>query len=113
MSWHRAASRPLWFRAAFCFAVAPVLLALAGIGPTAAVPKAGPRPEPRRADVHAPLPGNSTAYLREQLFAGLGVDRWHRAGWRGQGVKVAILDSGFRDYRGFLGKALPTAITAR
>ena len=112
MSWHRAASRPPWFRAAFCFAVAPFLLALAGIGPSAAVPKAA-RPEPRRVDVHAPIPDLSPAFQREQLFARLGVDRWHRAGFRGQGVKVAILDSGFRDYRSFLGKALPARVTTR
>ncbi len=37
----------------------------------------------------------------------LGVDRWHLAGYRGQHVKIAILDSGFRGYQSFLGKALP------
>jgi subtilisin family serine protease len=38
------------------------------------------------------------------------VDRWHLAGYRGQHVKVAILDSGFRGYRAFLGKALPARV---
>ena len=38
---------------------------------------------------------------------------WHAAGCRGQGVKVAVLDTGFRGYRDFLGKALPAKVTAR
>src|SRR5262249_1612196 len=43
--------------------------------------------------------------------AQLGIDRWHAAGYRGRGVKVAILDSGFRGYRQQLGKALPACVT--
>jgi subtilisin family serine protease len=43
----------------------------------------------------------------------LGVDRWHDAGYRGRGVKVAVLDSGFRGYHAFLGKELPSKIAAR
>jgi subtilisin family serine protease len=43
----------------------------------------------------------------------LGVTRWHEQGVRGQGVKIAILDSGFRDYRQFLGKGLPTHVKTR
>lgn len=43
----------------------------------------------------------------------LGVDRWHAAGFRGKGVKVAILDSGFRGYRSHLGRGLPEQVTAR
>ncbi|MFL5340891.1 MAG: S8 family peptidase [Gemmataceae bacterium] len=46
-------------------------------------------------------------------LARLGVDSWHRAGVRGAGVKVAVLDSGFRGYRDQLGRALPTRIPAR
>ncbi len=37
----------------------------------------------------------------------LGVRAWHDAGYRGQGIKVAILDSGFGGYRQHLGRALP------
>src|SRR5437899_3326426 len=40
----------------------------------------------------------------------LGVDVWHKAGARGQSVKIAVLDSGFRGYKNFLGKALPSKI---
>ncbi len=42
-----------------------------------------------------------------------GAVAWHEAGARGQGVKVAILDTGFRGYRAHLGKALPPRVTAR
>ncbi len=43
----------------------------------------------------------------------LGVDRWQAQGYRGQGVKVAVLDTGFRGWRNHLGKALPAHVTAR
>src|SRR5262249_2852706 len=42
-----------------------------------------------------------------------GVGPWHAAAHRGQGVKVAILDTGFRGYRAHLGGALPDRVTAR
>jgi hypothetical protein len=50
--------------------------------------------------------------LRERirLLTQLGVARWHAAGYRGQGVKIAVLDSGFRGYRKQLGKALPAHV---
>ncbi len=50
---------------------------------------------------------------RQQILARLGVDRWHSAGFRGQGIKVAILDSGFRGYPAFLGRNLPSHLTVR
>jgi subtilisin family serine protease len=53
------------------------------------------------------------ALQRARCLARLGVDRWQRLGYRGQGVKVAILDSGFRGYHAHLGKALPAQVTAR
>jgi subtilisin family serine protease len=43
----------------------------------------------------------------------LGVRPWHAAGFRGQGVKVAILDSGFAGYRDHLGRALPERVRVR
>jgi subtilisin family serine protease len=48
-----------------------------------------------------------------QHLARLGVDRWHAADDRGQGVKIAILDTGFRGYRAHLGQALPNEVTVR
>lgn len=55
---------------------------------------------------HALTPGESHLAL-------LGVPRWHEAGYLGKGTKVAILDSGFRDYRTFLGRSLPKQVAAR
>src|SRR5690242_16404105 len=43
----------------------------------------------------------------------IGADEWHSAGVRGQGLKIAVLDSGFREYRSELGKGLPAQVTAR
>jgi hypothetical protein len=77
---------------------------------SACLPPAG---EQTAADTTVPIPPGSPLVHREQLFARLGVDRWHKAGQLGRGIKVAILDSGFRDYRSFLGKALPDKITVR
>lgn len=43
----------------------------------------------------------------------LGVSPWHEHGRRGRGIKIAVLDSGFRDYRQFLAKGLPAHVTTR
>jgi subtilisin family serine protease len=43
----------------------------------------------------------------------LGVTRWHEQGHRGQGIKVAVLDTGFRGWRQHLGRGLPERVTAR
>jgi subtilisin family serine protease len=48
-----------------------------------------------------------------QHLARLGADRWHAAGFRGQGIRVAVLDAGFRGYKECLGKFLPGRVTAR
>jgi hypothetical protein len=50
---------------------------------------------------------------RSQWLSRLGVERWHAAGFRGQGVKVAVLDSGFRGWRSWLGTALPPSVKTR
>src|SRR5436190_15093257 len=50
---------------------------------------------------------------RSEHLARVGVEAWHKAGLLGRGVKVAILDSGFRGYQQQLGKALPERIKAR
>ncbi len=38
---------------------------------------------------------------------------WHSAGFRGAGVKVAIIDGGFQGYPGLLGSELPATVTAK
>jgi hypothetical protein len=50
---------------------------------------------------------------RAELLEHLGVATWHRRGERGHGVKVAVLDSGFRGYSDHLGHALPATLRAR
>jgi subtilisin family serine protease len=55
--------------------------------------------------------GPHPVLTRDKQLAALGATAWHAAGNRGQGVKVAILDTGFRGYRSFLGKALPAHVT--
>lgn len=37
----------------------------------------------------------------------IGADKWHAAGFTGQGVKVGVIDIGFKYYEQFLGKTLP------
>src|SRR5687767_8707604 len=49
---------------------------------------------------------------REHLLL-LGVKTAPESSQRGQGIKIAILDSGFRGYRNFLGKELPAKVQAR
>src|SRR5262245_12259228 len=43
----------------------------------------------------------------------LGLDRWQSLGYRGQGIKIAVLDTGFRGYQDQLGKTLPTKVETR
>jgi subtilisin family serine protease len=54
------------------------------------------------------LPAARAAHL-----ARLGAPGWNDAGFRGKGVKVLVLDTGFRGYRDHLGKSLPAKVTAR
>jgi subtilisin family serine protease len=48
-----------------------------------------------------------------QILSQLGVADWHKQGYRGQGLTIAVLDSGFRGYRAHLGKSLPAHVTVR
>jgi subtilisin family serine protease len=48
-----------------------------------------------------------------QALERVGAPTWHAAGHRGRGVKVAVLDSGFKGYRAALGTALPARVKAR
>jgi subtilisin family serine protease len=47
---------------------------------------------------------------RARHLARVGADRWHASGYLGQGVRIAVLDTGFRGYRKHLGHALPDAV---
>lgn len=66
----------------------------------------------------APSTGQSTAQTtryqeRTDHLTRIGVHRWHTAGYRGQGVTIALLDRGFRGYRAFLGTLLPAQVVTR
>src|SRR5689334_15159005 len=50
---------------------------------------------------------------RTEQLTRLGATGWHAAGYRGKGVKVAVLDSGFRGYQDQLGKSLPEGVAVR
>jgi hypothetical protein len=50
---------------------------------------------------------------RAELLERMGVRAWHSRGWRGRGLKVAVLDSGFHGYRTHLGAALPPTVKIR
>src|SRR5947209_2613290 len=100
-------------------------LALASLVATTALPSAEPqkgtqlisierrnelRPlftEELSADEAVAPRGPISVRKRSEHLARMGVETWHNAGLLGRGVKVAILDSGFRGYRQQLGKALP------
>lgn len=46
-------------------------------------------------------------------LAAAGAGDWHAAGWRGQGVRIAVIDGGFSGYPARLGSDLPLNVTVR
>ena len=42
-----------------------------------------------------------------------GAPAWHSAGYRGQGVKIGIIDDGFQGFRSLMGTELPASVEAR
>jgi subtilisin family serine protease len=87
-----------------CIALALLLAGCTGS------PRSGVSASVEQAAEHAATPDTAS---RQQHLARLGLPRWHERGSRGRGVKVAILDSGFRGYRRFLGKGLPPTVRTR
>ncbi len=61
----------------------------------------------------SPDTDNTPPLDRSEHFERLGVRRWHLLGYRGQGVKIAILDTGFHGWRQFQGKELPVHVTTK
>jgi subtilisin family serine protease len=98
---------PRWITAIGAF-----LTLLAVAGQSASTTPAGSSEEPCAGEP-AIARDASTQKERGEHLARIGVDQWQSAGVRGKGVKVAIIDSGFRGYRNYLGKALPDRVTAR
>lgn len=76
-------------------------------------PITAPVVEEATPDCGLPPADDDPVRQRSVHLASLGVERWHRAGIRGAGVKIAVLDTGFRGYQEHLGKALPAKVTAR
>lgn len=42
-----------------------------------------------------------------------GADKWHAAGFTGKGIKIGIIDGGFKGYKALLGKELPQNLTVK
>src|ERR1051325_853097 len=84
------------------------LLLLSGCAPTA------DRPHASSEQTQDALEFSEAPALERKLhLANLGVSSFHDNAQRGRGTKIAILDSGFRDYRRFLGKGLPATVKVR
>jgi subtilisin family serine protease len=94
-------------------ALTALLLALAAVLPNLARTAAVPPPVPVGDEAEKLTSPTTAARPREQILARMGVDRWQAAGTRGRGVKVAIIDTGFRGWHDQLGKSLPAHVTAR
>ncbi len=45
--------------------------------------------------------------LTTEALAAMNVPAWHAAGYQGQGVKVGVIDAGFKGYQALLGSDLP------
>ena len=43
----------------------------------------------------------------------MGADQWHTQGLTGKGVKVGVIDMGFKDYSMLLGTELPASVTTK
>ena len=83
--------------------------------PPALLPAASERPGVRRVDtVIPPEPAQSQGRTVSQGVALHYADAWHRMGYRGQGVKVGIIDSGFEKFGELQGSGeLPGNVIAR
>jgi subtilisin family serine protease len=64
-------------------------------------------------DASALPPGLDGQPRRSEVLERLGVKAWHASGWRGRGLTIAVLDSGFNGYRAHLGSALPRDVKIR
>lgn len=87
-------------RGVACVVLASLSISLAGAAEEPSLPSWAVRDEtlPRR---------------RGEQLSLLGAADWQASGYRGRGLKVAVLDSGFRGYTQYLGKALPASVITR
>jgi subtilisin family serine protease len=106
--------RPLFL--AFSLGLACAALSALNFAADAAAPQVktrstAPSSECATPDNGVPEPLAFPALERSKRLAALGVDQWHNHAQSGKGIKFAILDSGFRGYKDYLGKALPKRVT--
>lgn len=81
--------------------------------PPALLPAASERPGVQRVDtVILPEP-QSLGRVVSQGVELHQADSWHRMGYRGQGVKVGVIDTGFQGFSQMQGGELPRSVTAR
>ena len=82
--------------------------------PPALLPTASELPGVRRVDTVIPSePNQSQGNTVSQGVKLHQADRWHRMGYRGQGIKVGIIDSGFEGFGQRQGSELPRSVMAR
>ena len=58
-----------------------------------------------------PQPAQGTVV--SEGVAAHGVPAWHVAGLKGQGVKIGVIDVGFKDFQSLMGTELPSTVEAR
>ena len=81
--------------------------------PPALLPAASELPGVRRVDTVIPPQPQSLGSVVSQGVESHHADAWHRMGYRGQGVKVGVIDTGFQEFRQRQGDELPLNVTAR
>ena len=81
--------------------------------PPALLPTASERPGVRRVDTVIPPEPQSLGNVVSQGVELHQADAWHRQGFRGQGVKVGVIDSGYQGFSQMRGGELPRDVTAR
>ena len=81
--------------------------------PPALLPAASERPGVRRVDTVIPPEPQSSGLEVSQGVELHQADSWHRQGFRGQGIKVGVIDTGYEGFGQMQGGELPRNVTAR
>ena len=81
--------------------------------PPALLPAASERPGVRRVDTVIPPQPQSLGSVVSQGVELHQADAWHRMGYRGQGVKVGVIDTGYQGFSQMQGGELPHNVMAR
>ena len=81
--------------------------------PLALLGAASERPGVRRVDTVIPPQPQSLGRVVSQGVELHAADAWHRQGYRGQGVKVGVIDTGYQGFSEMLGGELPDSVEAR